>query len=197
MLHSFVNFPMVRVRFQDDRYRDRKWELRFLFIERSRKVSLWTIFRSNKLSIWISQTLVHYPAHTRARSSTSCLGVSGHSRYREAVKHASLRTRLTASRLAGRPGREIHFPLVKFNNPDPVRILSRRRAAHVERTHYWWLTMAVRLLNGMKLNQESSSFPERLFLRRETLLVIVKHYNFLAKFGHFSRILNHSAFAGT
>lgn len=150
MFYGFINSPTIRVRFRDRAVIESE-SCQFLLIERSRKVSLWRIFRGCKLSIWISQTLVIILRTPVYVPPTSRFEMSGHARYREAVKHASLRTRLTTSRLAGCPGREIHFPLVKSNNPDPVRILSRRQGPPTSRERITdGLSPAVSSLSGMK-----------------------------------------------
>lgn len=159
MLYSFINSPTIRVRFRDRAIIESE-SCQFLLIERSRKVSLWRILRGCKLSIWISQTLV-FPRTPIYVPPTSRFGISGHARYREAVKHASHTINSVAPRRTSRARNSLSARKIQQSGsgPDPLAT----RAAHVERARYRWSATAVSSLNGMKpTNQESSGFLEHL-----------------------------------
>lgn len=91
---------------------------KFFLIERSKKVSLKDTLQLLYFQFG-SRKARYYFGHARTYvfNVSAVTAMSFHI----IVKHASLRTRLTASRLAGGPARKIYFSLVKSNNPDPIR----------------------------------------------------------------------------
>lgn len=110
------------------------WE--FFLIERSKKVSLKDTLRLLYFRLG-SRKARYYFGYTRTYNfSVSRITATS---FHAAVKYASLRTRLTASRLAGGPACKIHFSLVKSNNPHPIRFPrddKDRPRREITRMHY-------------------------------------------------------------